>query len=241
MVFESTEWWALAAVVLAGFVRGLAGFGAGMILVPSLSLLYSPLTAVLTVALLEIVPALQLLPGARRHCHWRSLTPMALAAMLSLPLGAWVLVHVDAAVMRVVIAAVVLGAVALLATGWRYTGAAGRRGAWLTGAASGVAGGACGLGGLPVVLYYLSVAPDARTARASVVVFLLLTVMAALLVFAAHGVISAEIGLRSALLAPAFALAIWLGGRCFGHISEAAFRAITLTVLGSMGFMMLLP
>ncbi|MDT8405262.1 hypothetical protein [Sulfuriflexus sp.] len=52
--FGSEMYLAAVAVLVAGFIRGFSGFGAGMILVPVLSLLYSPVVAVVTVALLEL-------------------------------------------------------------------------------------------------------------------------------------------------------------------------------------------
>ena len=49
---------AIIAVLAAGVLRGFSGFGAGMVLVPSLSLLYNPMVAVITVVLLETIPAI---------------------------------------------------------------------------------------------------------------------------------------------------------------------------------------
>ena len=95
--------------MLAGFVRGYSGFGAGMVLVPVLSLLYNPQFAVVSVVILELIASIQLLPGAIGQCHWRSVIPLSLSSVLAVPLGSLLLVNLDAETMRRCIALVVLG------------------------------------------------------------------------------------------------------------------------------------
>ena len=74
--------------VLAGLVRGYSGFGSSMVLVPILALLYNPQFAVVSAVVLELFACIQLVPGAIRHCHWRSVIPMSLASVFAVPLGA---------------------------------------------------------------------------------------------------------------------------------------------------------
>ena len=58
---------AVAAVLLAGFLRGFTGFGAALIVVPALSAIYSPTVAV-PIAFLSGLPSVfQLLPTVIRH------------------------------------------------------------------------------------------------------------------------------------------------------------------------------
>ena len=240
MPFSPEFLYALAAVFIAGVLRGFSGFGVGMVLVPILSLLYSPLVAVITVVLLEMIPAIQLVPGALHQAHWRSVIPMAAGGVLFVPLGALLLVTVDAHSMRIAIALLLMLSVLILASGWRYRGVDNINAPTMTGVASGLISGAASLGGLPVILYYLSGKHSSQVARASIVVFLFITAIVSLLTFLIHGIISKEIVLRAACLVPIFMLALWLGGKLFGRVSESLFRTITLTLLGGVGVMMLL-
>lgn len=226
---------------LAGFVRGYSGFGSGMILVPVLSLLYDPQFAVVSVVILELIASVQLLPGAIGQCHWRSVIPMSLTSVVTVPLGALLLVHLDAETMRRFIALVVLGCVLILAS--RSRGKIkhnnSRTAAFITGASSGVISGATGLGGPPVILYYLSGNLSVGVNRASIVVFLVVTALITLMTYITHGIVTSEILLFTARLAPVFIIAILLGKRQFGTTSEAVFRAGTLMLLGSVGLLML--
>jgi uncharacterized membrane protein YfcA len=232
---------ALIAVGIAGMLRGFAGFGAGMVLVPSLSLIYNPQTAVVTAVLMEMIPAIQLLPGSVRRCHWQSVLPMALAASFTIPLGAMLLVSVDADAMRIAIAVLVLLCVTVLATGWRYNGSGTRKAAVITGLSSGMITGAMGLGGLPVVFYYLSARHSAAVARGSIVLFLVFTAVISLLTYLGHGIVHADTLRHVLLFAPVFIFAIWLGERCFGKVSDTMFRAVTLSLLAGVGLMTLTP
>lgn len=232
-------YFAIVAVLIAGTLRGFSGFGAGMILVPSLSLLYDPIIAVVSVVLLEMIPAIQLLPKVIPKCHWRSVIPMSLASVVTIPLGSFVLVNTDPDVMRNSISILVLFCVFILAIGWQYKGEYSTKASTMTGMASGLISGATSLGGLPVILYYLSGSQKTEVTRASIVVFLVITVLVSLVTYIIHGIITSEIFLRTALLAPFFIVAIWFGGSLFGKASEGLFRLITLSLLGSVGLAML--
>lgn len=234
--------WYLAAmsVMVAGIVRGFSGFGAGLVLVPSLSLIYGPMNAVVSVVLLELIPTAQLMPRAIKHCHWPSVLPMMLAATVTVPLGAALLVVMNENTVRHMIAIMVLLATALLASGWRLSQAGRTRtGPLMTGAISGVLSGAAGLGGLPVIMYYLSTAHLARVTRSSIILFLFVTVMVSLISFVFHGIVSEAVVLRCMSLAPVLLAATWLGGRIFGHVSEQRFRSILLMLMSAVGLITL--
>jgi len=211
-----------------------------MILVPILSWVYSPVVAVVTVVLLETIPAIQLLPAAISKCHWQSVFPMSLTAIVAIPFGSYILVHADVGSMRNVISVLVILCVLILASGWRYKGEYKVKASIVTGTASGLISGATSLGGLPVILYYLSGKHTTEIARATIIVFLVVTAFVSLLTYISHGIVTTEILERSSWFVPFFIIAIWIGGRLFGKVSEIIFRNITLALLGSVGLAMLL-
>jgi uncharacterized membrane protein YfcA len=235
--------WALAAVavLLAGVVRGFSGFGAGLILVPTLGVLYGPVEAVVSVMLLELIPTAQMLPRALKHCHWPSAAPMLLMATLTIPLGSFVLVVMDEHLVRGLIAVVVLLGCAWLASGRRLVSAtvSTRSGPLLTGGLSGLLSGAVGLGGLPVVMYYLSGTHRAQATRSSIIVILLASVLVSLITFLLHGIVSEQIVMRCLTLAPLLLFATWLGGCIFGRVSEQLFRRLLLILLSMVGLVTL--
>src|SRR4051795_3157685 len=129
---------AAAVAIIAGMVRGFAGFGAAMVMTPVFSALFGPEVGIVLCMLLEIVVALPLLPRAIRHVDWRVIGLLLAAAIVGAPLGNFVLTLVAPEPMRWVISAIVLSAVAMLASGWRYSGGPPPPGAPAGGAGGGV-------------------------------------------------------------------------------------------------------
>lgn len=231
---------AILAVCIAGVFRGFSGFGTGMILVPCLSLIYEPVVAVVTVVLLELIPAVQLFKASLAKCHWQTVVPMALISSITVPLGAHLLITFDANTLRVLIAIMVIMTVIVLSSGWRYKGETGIKTSAMAGLSSGIITGATSLGGLPVILYYLSSQLTTQVARASMIIFLFMTTVVTLAIYANQGIITSDIIVRSGWLAPAFIIAIWIGGSLFGKVSETLFRKVILTLLTGVSFLMLL-
>src|SRR5713101_4872371 len=127
----------ICAVVacIAGMVRGFAGFGAAMLMTPVFSALHGPAVGVVLCLLLEIAVALPLLPAA---------------AVVGVPLGNFVLTRSEPEPMRWAISAIVLGAVALLASGWRFVGRPRMTTTLAAGASSGFLNGLAGMAGPPI-------------------------------------------------------------------------------------------
>src|SRR5215469_2212433 len=113
---------AAVVAVVAGTVRGFSGFGAAMVMTPVFSALYGPEIGISLCLFLEIVVALPLLPRAVKFVDWRRIAFLLAAAVVGAPLGNLVLTAVAPQPMRWAISGIVLGAVALLASGWRYHG-----------------------------------------------------------------------------------------------------------------------
>src|SRR5262249_9973753 len=80
-------WTALGVTLIAGLMRGFAGFGSAMLMAPIFAILFGSAEMVVTVVAIELVVSLQLFPQVRRHADWRLLAPLSLAACAPLPGG----------------------------------------------------------------------------------------------------------------------------------------------------------
>ncbi len=91
------QWLAVAGVAaLGGLMRGLTGFGGAMVMTPMLSLAYAPRRVVPSVMLLEAFIAAPMLVPALRAAQRRVVLAICLAAVATLPFGAFVLLHTPA-------------------------------------------------------------------------------------------------------------------------------------------------
>ena len=88
------------AVALAGAVRGFAGFGAGLVMMAPLSLLYGLPAAVVSVAVIDSVAIPAMLKGVWAIADRRRALIAAGAAALGLPLGTYILQTSDPQLLR---------------------------------------------------------------------------------------------------------------------------------------------
>jgi uncharacterized protein len=227
-------WTALGVTLVAGLMRGFAGFGSAMLMAPIFAILFGPAAMVVTVVAIELVVSLQLFPQVRRHADWKVLTPMSLAACAAMPLGVWLLASVDKNAIVTAVSAVIVAFVVLMWTGWKYTGRRSTAATVAVGAVSGAMMATTSVGGPPVLLYLLSGDDRPEVNRANIVTYYFLTQF--LLIVLATGVAGWEALVRAAVLFPAMVLGAWAGGRLFhGLASERLYRNVALAILFATG------
>src|SRR5687768_8111939 len=98
----------LATAFVAGFVRGMAGFGAALILTPVFSTFYTPAVAIPVLGFADWLMSAPMVIKAMRSCVWREVLPLSLAAVVTVPLGSYVLATTDPYALRVGISIFVL-------------------------------------------------------------------------------------------------------------------------------------
>lgn len=225
---------AVAAAFAAAFVRGLAGFGMAILLVPLLGLMVLPAEAVVVSNLLGLLIGLAGLPRVWGEADRRSVTTIALLAMLATPVGLLVLHAFDPAWARVLIAVVAVIAFVLVLLPPRPDGHVPHVAETTpTGLSAGLLTGFAGMPGPPVVPYYLRQPIPAARARASMLLVFFATSLASSLVAVAMHMTRP----RHAALALALFVPIWLGnrlgGHAFGRVSEGAWRWIVAILLAA--------
>lgn len=230
-VLQPQLWIAMVATLLAGIARGFTGFGAAMTLAPVFAILYSAPQAVATTAALGMLASLQLLPGAIRDTDWREVVPLTLAAWVTIPLGALLLLSLEPDLMRRGISGLVLVLVLLLLSGWPYPVRPGLWGATGTGALAGLLNGATGVGGPPVVLYLLGGNKSARSNRANLITYFTTLNGGTCVSLYFHGVYTLETVWRTLSLWPVQILSLWAGAWLFRHASDRIYRHIALGML----------
>lgn len=239
-IFDPTLPIAAAICVLAGLVRGFAGFGSAMIMVPSISALYTPQVAIPMLGVMELAISAQLLPKALKGAYGRTVGYLSAGALIGIPLGAVVLMLVPPEPMRWAISILILVAVVLLAVGIGRKGAAQPRGTFVTGGLSGFTSGATGMGGPPVVLYFLAGSDGAVSIRSTLICFFLFTSAWQAVVYLLNGLLTWEIALQGLILFPLFALGAIGGSRMFDQSKERTYRRIAMALVTCVAVVSLL-
>jgi uncharacterized protein len=224
---------ALAGVFAGSLTQSATGFGFALLSVPVLSATLGPVVAVSTATVLGVlVNALTLGTERRRRAVLQPVaTVLVVASVPGMALGAVLLATAPPEVLRALIAAAVLAAVALNAVGGRR--AAAPRPATVAsvarvGALAGAMGASTGLNGPPLVLHLLRRGARPHEMRDTLAVFFLVT---GLLTIAALAV-AHTLRLPSTVLALAVAA---VAGQLLGRFAFAALRrhhrAVTFGVL----------
>ncbi|APE27364.1 TSUP family transporter [Aurantiacibacter gangjinensis] len=222
---------AIGAAIAAGFVRGLAGFGLSVVLVPVLQLAIAPSAAVLVGIISLFLIGLTDIGRIRRDAD-RSAIPITLVALACMPLGLWALVALPPEWARVLIAMVSLGAFVLVVVPLGKVTLARKPAMALSGFFTGFFGGFAGMPGPGMAPFYLRGRLEPKAARASMMaIFLMVTPLSAAL-FIALGIGGREEALLALALFPAVLLGDWFGHRAFGRVTTTQWQVATAMVLG---------
>lgn len=222
---------------VAFFIRSLTGFGAGLIAIPVLALMY-PLKFVVPMQLLfEVGISLILLPKVWHDVDWKHVWNLLAGLFVGNMTGAFVLANIDNRILIAVLAGVVflfaiyLWWVARNPVPWKIN----PRWGFLFGMGGGVFGGSLGMSG-PLIVLYLSQQFDRKeTLRASIIGLFLFASSWTVCAHWYNGLYTLESLKVAAMLVPAFLAGTMLGHWAHFRISEFVFRRIIAVILFASG------
>ena len=223
--------WLLASVIVAGLVRGFAGFGSAMIIMPVAASVLTPVQAVIFLAAAELLGPLPNLPSALRIGTKRDIGLLLAGVVVALPLGLWGLSVMSPEPFGWIVSGVVFALLALLVTGWRYGGVLNRPLVLGTGALGGFMTGFAGIAGPPVIMLYMASKLPVSVIRAN---FLLYLVGIDLLLFAmlwGAGLLVWPVVALGLMMGIPNVLANIIGARLFDPQSERVFRTVAYIVI----------
>jgi uncharacterized protein len=225
---------ASACVFVAGVVRGFSGFGFALLSISAVSMILPPAMVVPAMWLLDFVAGLNLLPGIVRHVHWRSIAVLVGAAVVATPVGVYVLATVPSAPMRMALALVVLVSALALLSGFQLRRMPTTGETAATGLAAGLLNGAFGIGGPPIILFFLGSPIALEAGRASLIAAFLIMDLTGIPTLLAFGLITRDALTLFAISLPALVLGIFVGSRLVGRLDEGRVRRILLLLLVAM-------
>lgn len=217
----------------AALIRGLTGFGMAIILVPLLGLVMPPAQAVVLGILLQLLIGPAGIRPILADADRASAGLIALAAVLAVPAGLWLLVQTPPPMARLAIALVANAAfLAVLLPVRRSSMPPGRAATVATGIASGLLTGFAAMPGPPVIPYYLRQPIAPAVARASMMLVFFATAIAGSIAAWGMGRAGwADLGLAALLYAPMWA-GNRLGGMAFGRVPPWLWRGAVAGILG---------
>jgi uncharacterized protein len=229
---------ALFAALLAGVVTGLTGFGLALISTPILLFVYEPRTVVVLTVILSIFISAAVVWDSWHEARRRLVLALLIPALFGIVVGTVVLGVIDPVYIRLGVGAIVVFSALLLVRDVRLPGSNTRWGTLVAGSASGALSTSTGLAGPPIVLLLASRGLPKHEFRGTSALYFLPMSIAGLAVLAARGLIEAPEVPLGLVLIPAAIAGKAVGTALLRHVSEKAFRAITLGLViltGTLG------
>jgi uncharacterized membrane protein YfcA len=230
-MFETSTYFVLAPVAaVAGLIRGFAGFGGPLVLLPAASFYLSPAACVAATMWVDLFANVRLLPQVRREAQSAVVVPLTAGTLVAMPLGVLLLLKADPVLMKRGFSAAILSAALVLLSGWRYRGTIGRIGWVAVGALAGVVMGSTSIA-VTAALFLNAGSQTARESRANFIVWVFIATLALLaMLVVGTGVTATPIGVIG-VLAPVYVAGTFLGTRLSGRVSEVVVRRAVLALV----------
>ena len=223
--------WLVAAVFVAGMVRGFAGFGTAMVYMPVAGQILGPFEALTTLVVMDMIGPLPNMARALRDGHRRDLVRLASGLVIGLPLGLWTLTQVSPEVFRYAVSVSALALLVLLVGGVRLRGQLHAGLITLAGALGGLLGGVTGLVGPPVIMLYMAAPHPVSMIRANITVYLYMADVMMLAIMALFGQLVAGAVVLGLALAVPYMAGNALGGQLFRPSAARLYRGVAYAII----------
>ncbi len=204
-----------------------------------LPFLMSPVTAIVLLTIYTVVLVLVVLVPVWRSLEPSSVLDLVIGSLVGTPLGVWVLSTFSVATLKRLIGASLLVVVLLQLARLRPGKLVGR--AWGVGAGvlAGVAGGAVGTPGPPVILYATTQGWSPRAFKANLQAFFFVNQVVILAGYWWAGLLSGEVWRLAASFALPAAGGVVIGVLCFNFFDQRRFRQLVFGLLLVSGVILL--
>ncbi len=146
----------LFIILSAYFLKGLSGFGPALIMIPFLTIVYDPVTAIVVTTMLDFLAGIALIPQIRKEISWSFVIPIIITMAIGATIGAYLLGQLPTNIIRQIMG-ISIGLFALYIFFLKESDTPANKKAGLlkypVGIVSGLFGGLLGISGPPLVIY----------------------------------------------------------------------------------------
>ena len=214
----------------AGLIRGFTGFGGPAFMLAILTIFFNPISVVSKVLVADFFANFYLFRSVAKHIDWRPTLTLLIPTLMSIPLGHWLLLQVDADTSKRAIAVVIALICLLMLLGIRYKKP--MSSAWLiaVGMLAGIAFGGMYIALVAVVAILLG-PYNKIEGRTLIVAWAFFSALGFALVSAVTGTTTLADIVIALPGAATYMLGTWLGSLGFNQSSEKLFRSGAVATL----------
>ncbi|TNF37414.1 MAG: sulfite exporter TauE/SafE family protein [Gammaproteobacteria bacterium] len=224
----------IAIIIAAFLIRGIAGFGSGLIAIPLLALMFPLSIVVPVVGLLDYIAATSHGFAHRKHINWKIILPLLPFTLIGIVAALYLFKTVDAHLLRKALGIFVL----LFAAYTLFVNTQGLKGSRLWAIPAGLFGGFIsalfGTGGPFYVIYMRLQQLDKQIFRATAAAIFLIDGSSRIVGYLVSGFYSLNTLILVAIAIPIMALGLYIGEHIHTSLSQQDFqRGISLILIGS--------
>jgi uncharacterized membrane protein YfcA len=186
----------VAVTVFAYFLKGIAGFGPSLIIIPVFSLFMDIKEAVVIAALADVVSSGILMVKTRQNVDWKSVKMVMGGLCLGTIIGVSILKWVNPSIMKKALGSfIVLYVILPFISAKIFTGEAKRKGLWGTvcGLIAGLCGGVFNTNGPPLVIYVTKLVKEKISVKATLFMIFFLDGIWRISLFFIKGLVTLDI------------------------------------------------
>jgi uncharacterized membrane protein YfcA len=218
-------------VFFAGMVRGFSGFALSALVMASLATTLPPIEILPMNFVLESVAGLFMVRGGIKDADMLLVIGLVLGSALGMPAGLSLTVHVPVEVTRLLALSTILCLAILLLANFRPKNLDSNLGRVGAGLVSGLVTGIAGVGGMVVVIYIFSLGRNARTIRASLVMYLFFSLITSLFYYIFFDLLNNQVVWRGAVFSLPMIAGVLIGTTLFSKTHEKFYRLFCLGLL----------
>ena len=223
--------YSIVAIFIASIVRGFAGFALSALIMASMAMVIPPVSLIPLCIILEMVASVLMFRGGLRDADRQVVVGLAIGSTIGVPLGLYATRALPTDVSRMVALILILVLAALQLTRSSPAFLATRPGLYASGLVAGIATGLASIGGMVVALYVLARDAPPRSMRASLVLYLFISMFTSSLWLASSGMLDSLAFKRAAVFAPLIIVGVLLGIRLFRPSLQPFYRRFCLLLL----------
>ncbi len=221
----------LGVVFFAGIVRGFSGFALSALIMASLASFLPPVEILPMNHILEAIAGLLMVRSGFREADMRVVIGLVVGAAIGTPCGLALTVQVSVEITRLLALSTILVLAVLLFANVRPKNLDNTWKILAAGFLSGIATGLAGVGGMVVVIFVFSLGREARVIRASLVMYLFLSIVVSFFMLLFFGLFTPTVLARGAILSVPAIVGVLIGAALFSKSHEGIYRIFCLGLL----------
>jgi len=244
---ENTSFIILSIIIafFAYFVKGLAGFGPSLIIIPVFSLFIDIKQAIIIAALADLLSSGVLIGGSYKHINWKIFKRVGIGLLVGTLLGVSIFRSLDSSMIKRMFGILLLSYIVIPLFLSKLSTQINRLKGWFGGLISGFVGGICGgmfnTNGPPLLIYISTVLSSKESIRSTMLGLLFVDSLWRITLFVSKGFITSDVlQFFGFVIVPALLLGVYASFQVDKIMKNQHYLYLTRSLLFVLGMNLIL-